>query len=66
MRWVRGIGLWDQALGGGSWRVEVGESVGGRLGHGVRSPGFEPQPVTFLDVEQNCQPKQNLIFSVMQ
>ena len=46
--------------------MEVGESVGGRLGHGVRSPGFEPQPVTFLDVEQNCQPKQNLIFSVMQ
>lgn len=32
--------------------VGAGASVAGSLGHGVRNPGFEPQPVTFLDTEQ--------------
>lgn len=54
MRWVKGgTGWWDQAVGAGSWERKLGVS-----GWQVRDT--ESEALATLDVEQNCQPKQNL------
>lgn len=54
-----GSGWWE--LGSGSWGVS-----GWQVRDTDRVTESEALALTFLDVEQNCQPKQNLIFSVMQ
>lgn len=48
-------------MGSGSWGVS-----GWQVRDTDRDTESEALALTFLDVEQNCQPKQNLIFSVMQ
>lgn len=54
-----GSGCWE--LGSGSWGVS-----GWQVRDTDRDTESEALALTFLDVEQNCEPKQNLIFSVMQ